>query len=55
MTTAVADPTKRKHIWQSVVLRVHGVPTPVMSCTRRMCHVKWWPNRNEPQAECKGL
>jgi len=53
MSTAVAE--VRKHVWESVILRVHNVPTPAMVCKRRMCHVKWWPNRNEPKAECKGL
>lgn len=51
----VPETPKRVHLWQSVVLRVHNVPTPVMVCTRRMCFVKWWPNRGEPLGECKGL
>lgn len=48
-------PERRVHIWQSVVLRVDNVPTPVMACTRRMCQVKWWPWRNEPKSDCQGL
>ena len=47
--------SQRKHLWRSVVLRVHNVPTPAMACTRPMCFVKWWPNRGEPLGECKGL
>jgi hypothetical protein len=46
---------KRVHLWAAVVLRVHNVPTPAMACTRRMCFVKWWPNRGEPLGECQGL
>lgn len=48
-------PPRKGHVWSSVTLRVHNVPTPVMVCTRRMCHVKWWPNRNEPKSDCQGL
>jgi len=45
----------RVHLWASVTLRVHNVPTQVQACTRRMCFVKWWPSRNEPTGDCKGL
>lgn len=51
----VEETTERKHIWQSVTLRRHNMPTPAMVCTRRMCHVKWWPDRTEPKNDCKGL
>lgn len=47
--------SRRKHLWGSVVRRVHNVPTPVLACTRPMCFTSWWPTRNEPTSECKGL
>jgi hypothetical protein len=45
----------RKHIWGAVVLRVREERVPVLACTRRDCRTKWFPDRNEPKSECKGL
>jgi hypothetical protein len=49
-------PPRKVHLWSApFVMRVHNVPTSVKACTRRMCFVKWWPNRGEPLGDCQGL